>query len=76
MLLLRSKLFPEIRDLGEAAFSFKFEESELLEKMTEGYSPETQPQYYTEHCWDVENRGAVGETTFHVCFLQGSPTHL
>ena len=74
--MLRSKLFPEIRDLGESAFSFKFEESELLEKMTEGYSPETHPEYYTEHCWDVENRGAVGETTFHVCFLQGSPTHM
>ena len=24
----------------------------------------------------VEKRGAVGETTFHVCFLLNSPTHL
>ena len=31
---------------------------------------------YTKHCWDVENRGAVGETTFHVCFLMGTPTHM
>ena len=31
---------------------------------------------FTKHCWDVENRGAVGETTFHVCFLMGTPTHM
>ena len=22
------------------------------------------------------SRGAVGETTFHVCFLMGTPTHM
>ena len=31
---------------------------------------------YTQHCWDVENRGCVGETVFHVCFLQGTTIHL
>ena len=24
----------------------------------------------------VEKRGSVGETTFHVCFLMQTPTHL
>ena len=24
----------------------------------------------------IENRGCVGETVFHVCFLQGSAIHL
>ena len=37
---------------------------------------ESHPDKYTEHCWNVENRGAVGETTFHVCFLMGTPTHM
>ena len=39
-------------------------------------TPESHPEMFTEHCWNVENRGAVGETTFHVCFLIGSPTHM
>merc|ERR1712016_435467 len=64
------------QELGEAAFSFQFEGSALLEKLTEGTSPETHPELFTEHCWNVENRGAVGETTFHVCFLMGTPTHM
>ena len=25
---------------------------------------------------EVENRGAVGETAFHVCFLMGTPVHI
>ena len=65
-----------LQDLGDAAFSFQFEGSELLEKLMEGTSPETHPHLFTEHCWNVENRGAVGETTFHVCFLMGTPTHM
>jgi hypothetical protein len=44
--------------------------------MTEGQTQETHPELYTEHVWNVENRGAVGETTFHVCFLMGTPTHM
>ena len=24
----------------------------------------------------IKHRGAVGETTFHVCFLMGTPTHM
>ena len=62
--------------LGEGAFDFKFEGSELLEGLIQGQTPETHPQLFTKHCWDVENRGAVGETTFHVCFLMGTPTHM
>ena len=72
----KSKQFDVIKALGDAAFSFKFEDSELLEGLIAGQTPETHPHMFTEHCWDVENRGAVGETTFHVCFLMGTPTHM
>ena len=29
-----------------------------------------------DHCFLFCCRGAVGETTFHVCFLMGTPTHM
>ena len=72
----KSKQFDVIKALGDAAFSFKFEDSDLLAGLTEGHTPDTHPHLYTEHCWDVENRGCVGETAFHVCFLMGTPTHM
>ena len=83
--------------LGDEAFSFKFEDSDLLTGLIAGETrvclemfndnvkmlmmimmvlKESHPDKYTEHCWNVENRGAVGETTFHVCFLMGTPTHM
>jgi hypothetical protein len=27
-------------------------------------------------CWDIEKRGAVGETPLHICVLVGSRLHL
>ena len=72
----KSKQFPEILALGDAAFDFQFEDSDLLAEMIGEDTRETYPDRYTEHCWNVENRGAVGETTFHVCFLMGTPTHM
>ncbi len=33
--------FPQIKELGEAAFNYVFEGSELLKRMTEGLDPET-----------------------------------
>ena len=33
--------FPAIKELGEAAFNFVFEGSELLDKLTEGLDPQT-----------------------------------
>jgi ankyrin repeat protein len=27
-------------------------------------------------CWDIEKRGAVGETPLHICVLVGSKLHL
>ena len=32
--------------------------------------------FFLECCWKVEERGAVGESAFHVCFLMQTPTHL
>lgn len=29
-----------------------------------------------EACWDLEFRGAVGETTLHLCYLNNTPIHL
>ena len=34
------------------------------------------PHLFRECCWKVEERGAVGESAFHVCFLMQTPTHL
>ena len=34
------------------------------------------PHLFRECCWMVEKRGCVGESTFHVCFLMQTPTHL
>ena len=85
-----SKQFPEIRvsphltrsphlplqDLGDEAFNFKFEGSDLLAGLIGTDTRESHPERFTEHCWNVENRGAVGETVFHVCFLMGTPNHM
>ena len=86
-----SKQFPEIVALGDAAFDFKFEDSDLLATMIGDDTYETHPEKYTQHCWlvtsktrlvsgnghlflfQVECRGCVGETVFHVCFLMGTP---
>ena len=29
-----------------------------------------------EACWDLEFRGAVGETALHLCYLNNTPIHL
>ena len=71
-----SKQFPEVLALGDAAFDFKFEDSELLDKMIGDDTREKYPEKYTQHCWLVECRGCVGETVFHVCFLMGTPVHM
>ena len=62
--------------MGEEAFSFQFEDSELLAGMVGEDTYEKCPEKYTQHCWLVECRGAVGETVFHVCFLMGTPVHM
>ena len=36
-----SKQLPVIKELGEAAFNYVFEDSEVLAKVTEGLDPET-----------------------------------
>lgn len=51
----KSKQFPALRELGDEIFSYRFDGSPLLAKLTEGHSPETHPQYYTLHCWDVSH---------------------
>ena len=57
---------PCLLNMEISTFSFYF----YFEPFPKGHSPETHPELYTQHCWDVENRGCVGETVFHVCFLQ------
>ena len=71
-----SKQFAEVLALGDAAFDFKFEDSELLDTMIGDDTREKFPEKYTQHCWLVECRGCVGETVFHVCFLMGTPVHM
>ena len=71
------KQFPVIKALGEdVAFNYVFEGSDLLKEVTEGWDPEKSPHLFRECCWMAEQRGFVGETVFHVCFLMGTQTHL
>ncbi|XP_023327676.1 uncharacterized protein LOC111700850, partial [Eurytemora carolleeae] len=53
----KSKQFEALKQLGDEIFNYRFDGSPLLAKLTEGHSPETHPQYYTLHCWDIECRG-------------------
>ena len=83
MVLLRNrdrsarKFLPPIKELGEeAAFNYVFEGSELLAKVTEGWDPVESPHLFRECCWMVEQRGFVGESAFHICFLMGTQAHL
>ena len=71
------KQFPVLKALGEdVAFNYVFEGSDLLKEVTEGWDPEKSPHLFRECCWMAEQRGFVGETVFHVCFLMGTQTHL
>ena len=47
------KQFPEILNLGDAAFDFKFEDSDLLAEMIGEDTYEKCPEKYTQHCWLV-----------------------
>ena len=33
------------------------------------FPPFLAPHLFRECCWKVEERGAVGESAFHICFL-------
>ena len=41
--------------LGDAAFDFKFEDSDLLATMVGDDTYEKFPEKYTQHCWLVIN---------------------
>ena len=58
----KSKQFDVIKALGDAAFDFKFEGSDLLSELTKDYSRETHPHMYTKHCWNIENRWVASST--------------
>ena len=50
-----SKQFPFIRELDDPT-TFRFAGTELLSKLTAGHSPDTHPELYTLHCWDVSTK--------------------
>lgn len=33
------------------------------------------PTHYREVCWDLDQRGGVGETVLHICFLSATSIH-
>lgn len=33
------------------------------------------PTHYREVCWDLEQRGGVGETVLHLCLLSATSIH-
>ena len=72
-----SKQFPFIRELDDPT-TFRFAGTELLAKLTEGHSPETHPDLYTRHCWDVSTnfRWWLSKSVVILlteCLCQGQP---
>ena len=58
----RKFLWP-IQELGEeVAFSFVFEGSELLSRVTEGWDPVESPHLFREVCWMVEQIKTLGSS--------------
>lgn len=47
-------------------------EEELLREFQEDPINKFEPH---EACWDLNKRGGVGETPFHLCYLMDSPVH-
>lgn len=52
--------------LGDAAFSFQFEDSDVLATMVGDDTYENSPEKYTQHCWLV--RLALKVDVFIDCF--------
>ena len=44
-------------------------------KLLDGGGKSGRGSKYREFCWDIHQRGAIGETVLHVCFLQGTTIH-
>lgn len=51
----KSKQFFVIKDLGDEAFNFVFEGSDLLKKVTEGLDPEKCKWYFKDNAMDISN---------------------
>ncbi|GAB6027573.1 hypothetical protein CHUAL_001812 [Chamberlinius hualienensis] len=59
---------------GEIVFNKQGNEINHLHKIVSNFFLLDQSKF-RECCWDVNNRGAVGETVLHICLLQGTSVH-
>lgn len=68
----RHKLLPELRALENPDEEFDIDQHLPLVSEREYLM---NPTAYREVCWDIKERGAVGETIFHLCLLNASSLH-
>ena len=68
----RHKQLPEIRALENPD-----EEFDIHQHLPDVSEVEyiMNPSAYREVCWDINERGAVGESIFHLCLLNASSLH-
>nr|XP_019536378.2 transient receptor potential cation channel subfamily V member 5 [Aedes albopictus] len=68
----RSKQLPEIRALENPEEDFDIDA--VCPDVTEG-EYQRNPSGYREVCWNIKERGAVGETILHLCLLNATSLH-
>lgn len=57
----------------------KFPSNQKLEDLETSYLSVGEQNPITQYrwvCWKLEERGFVGETALHICFLKSTPTHM
>ncbi|KAI9554266.1 putative transient receptor potential cation channel subfamily V member 6 [Daphnia sinensis] len=65
----KTKLLPCLKDVEDP---YKFD----IEKyVAENFANDKDPTHYREVCWDLEQRGGVGETVLHLCLLSATSMH-
>lgn len=63
--------FPDGKDKGY----FNYCIADLIKTLKTKNFIRADPTNYREVCWDLEQRGAVGETILHLCLLNATSTH-
>ncbi|KPJ13765.1 Transient receptor potential cation channel subfamily V member 5 [Papilio machaon] len=68
----RHKLLPPLRGMENPDEEFDVEKDWPVVTQEEY---DANPSGYRELCWDLKERGAVGETVLHICLLNASSLH-
>nr|CAH0100413.1 unnamed protein product [Daphnia galeata] len=65
----KTKLLPCLKEVEDP---YKFD----IEKyVADNFSNDKDPTHYREVCWDLDQRGGVGETVMHLCMLSATSIH-